>query len=153
MHTVHSCTFLSLSLSLSLFLSVFFFLSRYIQCIYAYRSFFTSGSHVSGSGMRNFITTSKFRSFAESANVTRDGLRFNPIYNEKSKGLVGLADFSIFVWRFCSYAYKSWTPHRFISRLLIKLRTHKVPTNVWKLYPTLLWKLCATSLQRKVTTK
>lgn len=65
------------------------------MCIYAYRSFFTSGSHVGASG--NFITTSKFRSFAESANVTRDGLRFNPIYNEKSKGSVGLADFSIFV--------------------------------------------------------
>lgn len=51
---------------------------------------------VGASGTRNFITTLKFRSFAESANVTRDVLRFNPIYNEKSKGWFG--GFFDFCW-------------------------------------------------------
>lgn len=114
---------LHISLSFSLFLS----LSRYIQCICIYTDLSLRGSHIGASGTRNFITASKFRSFAESANVTRDVLRFNPIYNEKSKGSV---DFSIFVGRFGSYSYKTWTPRRFISRLLIKLRPHKVLASV-----------------------
>lgn len=99
-----------LHISLSLSPSLFFSLSRYIQCIYTDLSL--RGSHIGASGTRNFITASKFRSFAESANVTRDVLRFNPIYNEKSKGSV---DFSIFVGRFGSYSYKAWTPVYIVS--------------------------------------
>lgn len=129
----------SSQLHISLLLSVFVFFFRYIQCIYIYtyihRSLFTFGSHAGASGTRNFITTWKFRSFAESANVARNVLRFNLIYNEKSKESVGPADFLIFVGRFGSY--KTWTPCRFISRLLIKLPP-KFQDVCGSCYPTLL---------------